>query len=514
MTIYLDVLFLTNMLINTIIIFYTGAITNSGTKLSATLAGGAVSALYSVIAFFPHTEILYTLVGRISFSVLFVMIFFKCRRISALLYKMAVFFTVSLIVCGTACALMFWSRVQSTISNGVLYFDITLPQLMVSCGIAVAFIKIFIKVSDRMLGRKSIISDIKITVRGREFSEKILLDTGCELKEPLSGKPVILVCGEPGFKTGRLIKLTGVGGTEYAALFKPDKIINRSNNNLDIQDVYIGFVNHRFSNDGLYTGVAPPDAFKKTEKSEGGIFMLKKIRELCTRLYIKLSELKEGRTYYIGGSDTLPPPLPPEEEVYWTNRLSDANYSAQARKLLIERNLRLVVYIAKRFDSSGVGIEDLISIGSIGLIKAINTFKPEKKIKLATYASRCIENEILMYLRKNSGNKAEVSIDEPLNVDWDGNELLLSDILGTDEDVTPKKIEDETDKELLRLALSRLSRRERDIVKLRFGIDKNGREMTQKEVADLLGISQSYISRLEKRIIKRLRTDINRMINN
>jgi len=173
----------------------------------------------------------------------------------------------------------------------------------------------------------------------------------------------------------------------------------------------------------------------------------------------------------------------------------------------------LVVYIAKRFDSTGIGIEDLISIGTIGLIKAINTFKPEKNIKLATYASRCIENEILMYLRKNNNNRIEVSIDEPLNVDWDGNELLLSDILGTDNDVTQKNIEDETDRELLYLAMEKLSGRERNIVELRFGINNNGDEMTQKEVADLLGISQSYISRLEKRIIKRLRKDMNKMIN-
>lgn len=175
--------------------------------------------------------------------------------------------------------------------------------------------------------------------------------------------------------------------------------------------------------------------------------------------------------------------------------------------------MRLVVYIAKRFDSTGIGIEDLISIGTIGLIKAINTFKPEKNIKLATYASRCIENEILMYLRKNNNNRIEVSIDEPLNVDWDGNELLLSDILGTDNDVTQKNIEDETDRELLYLAMEKLSGRERNIVELRFGINNNGDEMTQKEVADLLGISQSYISRLEKRIIKRLRKDMNKMIN-
>lgn len=241
--------------------------------------------------------------------------------------------------------------------------------------------------------------------------------------------------------------------------------------------------------------------------------MYQKLKKYLKQLYLNFVSKKDGKVFCVGGSDTLPPPLNKEDEQWWTSRLGNPDYSDKARQILIEHNLRLVVYIAKRFDSTGIGIEDLISIGTIGLIKAINTFKPEKNIKLATYASRCIENEILMYLRKNNNNRIEVSIDEPLNVDWDGNELLLSDILGTDNDVTQKNIEDETDRELLYLAMEKLSGRERNIVELRFGINNNGDEMTQKEVADLLGISQSYISRLEKRIIKRLRKDMNKMIN-
>ena len=212
--------------------------------------------------------------------------------------------------------------------------------------------------------------------------------------------------------------------------------------------------------------------------------------------------------HYIGGSEVLPPPLENEKEcevVRWLGTDQDE----KARKILIEHNLRLVVYIAKKFDNTGVGVEDLISIGTIGLIKAINTFNPSKKIKLATYASRCIENEILMYLRRNSKTKMEVSIDEPLNVDWDGNELLLSDILGTDEDVIYHGIEDEIEKNLLNTAISRLAPRERKIVELRYGLTSaDGEEMTQKEVADLMGISQSYISRLEKKIMKRLKKEI------
>ena len=217
---------------------------------------------------------------------------------------------------------------------------------------------------------------------------------------------------------------------------------------------------------------------------------------------------QKGEIHYIGGAEILPPPLNAEEETKAILGL-ETEHEQQAKTTLIEHNLRLVVYIAKKFDNTGVGVEDLISIGTIGLIKAINTFNPDKKIKLATYASRCIENEILMYLRRNSKTKMEVSIDEPLNVDWDGNELLLSDVLGTDEDVIYKDMETEAEHSLLQRAIERLSERERTIVQLRFGINTaDGEEKTQKEVADLLGISQSYISRLEKRIIKRLRREI------
>ena len=212
--------------------------------------------------------------------------------------------------------------------------------------------------------------------------------------------------------------------------------------------------------------------------------------------------------YYIGGSDTLPPPLEKEEEQELIERLKTGDFSV--RNTLIERNLRLVVYIARKFENTGIYVEDLISIGTIGLIKAINTFNPEKNIKLATYASRCIENEILMYLRKYSSIKTEVSIDEPLNVDWDGNELLLSDILGTENDIIYKGIEEQVDRSMLHAALLKLSKRDRKIMLLRFGLGGR-RELTQKQVADMLGISQSYISRLEKRIIIKLKKEISKM---
>ena len=235
---------------------------------------------------------------------------------------------------------------------------------------------------------------------------------------------------------------------------------------------------------------------------------MKKWRGLLLRLAARLGLYRPGAVMYIGGSDTLPPPLTREEEAELIARLGEGDDGV--RDQLIERNLRLVVYIARRFENTGVGIEDLISIGTIGLIKAIGTYDAGKNIKLATYASRCIENEILMYLRKTANRKGEVSFDEPLNTDWDGNELLLSDVLGTEGDIVMKPIEEDVDRKLLFDAVNRLEKRERTIITMRFGLD--GRpERTQKEVADLLGISQSYISRLEKRIIARLKREILKM---
>ena len=227
------------------------------------------------------------------------------------------------------------------------------------------------------------------------------------------------------------------------------------------------------------------------------------------QLLMLLGLVRPEKILYIGGSDVLPPPLSPEEERTLIARLAEGD--EQARQTLIERNLRLVVYIARRFENTGVNIEDLISIGTIGLIKAVGTFRADRNIKLATYSSRCIENEILMYIRKISSRKAEVSLDEPINTDWDGNELLLSDVLGTDSDVVMRPMEDDVDHALLRQALENLPEREQTIVRMRFGL--GGRpEKTQKEVADLMGISQSYISRLEKRIMTRLRREISRQI--
>ena len=241
--------------------------------------------------------------------------------------------------------------------------------------------------------------------------------------------------------------------------------------------------------------------------------LIEKLKNSISTIYAKYINQNEKietlPIFYIGGSQTLPPPLTPEEEQEILDRIEKGE--KEARKVLVERNLRLVVYIAKKFENTGVGLEDLISIGTIGLMKGVNTFKVDKKIKLATYASRCIENEILMHLRRSNKLKSEVSIDEPLNQDCDGNELLLSDVLGTDSDVTSRRIEEEIDKKLLRESIAKLNKREKCIMELRFGLT-TGDEKTQKEVADMLGISQSYISRLEKKIIGKMKKEISSKI--
>jgi len=259
-------------------------------------------------------------------------------------------------------------------------------------------------------------------------------------------------------------------------------------------------------------------AAKRSRRLRASVYKLRRhlrtwLRAWHGHLRARLRRSLASDVQYIHGADTLPPPLTPEQEADTLSRMAagaaagDASARDTARDTLITHNLRLVVYIARKFESSGVGIEDLISIGAIGLLKAVDTFCPDRGIKLATYSSRCIENEILMYLRKNAGGRADISIDEPLNVDWDGNELLLSDILGSEPDAVSADVEQEAERDLLKACVARLSEREQLIMHLRFGF-AGQREHTQKEVADLLGISQSYISRLEKKIIKRLKQEL------
>ena len=390
-------------------------------------------------------------------------------------------------------------------------------------------------------------------VNGDSKIETVALeDTGNSLREPYKGRPVsvlqynvikqILTGNEKCF----LIPFKSVGsqnGILMGITVDYMEIKNRDIN-LKISNPVLGIYKGMFNNDKKYQMLLNSEFIlhnSETNQKQIGDCencnmhsqfwnkVNRRLRDCSACPQLKIKERREkllknlnvipvltrwilsdesNEVHYIGGPDVLPAPLEGEEEAKQLEKLINEN-DESARRMLIEHNLRLVVYIAKKFDNTGVGVEDLISIGTIGLIKGINTFKTDKNIKLATYASRCIENEILMYLRRNNKTKLEVSIDEPLNVDWDGNELLLSDILGTDEDVISRGLENEVEKSLLKKAIEKLNKREKSIVEMRFGLNnKDGEEMTQKEVADFLGISQSYISRLEKKIMNRLKKEI------
>ena len=361
------------------------------------------------------------------------------------------------------------------------------------------------------------------------LSARAIIDTGNSLIEPISGRPVCVLdgnCARQLWGEGeafRVVPWHGVGVEKgilkayrlpqaYLSLGGPVKIM---------REAYVAVKEEGEEGDGETSAllIIHPKALEENLSGKGNwrkgsknvIMQLKlpgNLRFRWRRLEREKSPAQGGDLYYIGGSDVLPPPLEPGTENQMIIDL-ETDRKEEAKATLIEHNLRLVVYIAKKFDNTGVGVEDLISIGTIGLIKSINTFQPGKNIKLATYASRCIENEMLMYLRRNNKTKLEVSFDEPLNVDWDGNELLLSDILGTDEDVIYRDIENQVERGLLKKALAKLGDREKLIISLRFGLgSRDGSEMTQKEVAQLLGISQSYISRLEKKIMRQLKKEM------
>ena len=356
----------------------------------------------------------------------------------------------------------------------------------------------------------------EVVLQGAEGPLRIhaLVDSGNTLTEPISGAPVSVLDarifyrlwpeGLPGF---RVIPYHSVG--KKSGILKgypvPQMTLIQQGVEREYRNVYLAVSEEEIVGEEIPM-LLPPALLQETNKARRKKEKIKEPDDPARHNVADRS--KYGLKDYIGGAEVLPPPLPSEQENQVIGDLG-TEYEDEAKAILIEHNLRLVVYIAKKFDNTGVGVEDLISIGTIGLIKSINTFNPEKNIKLATYASRCIENEILMYLRRNNKTKMEVSIDEPLNVDWDGNELLLSDILGTDEDVIYRGIENEVERKLLMNAVSKLSKREKTIVRLRFGLGTvDGQEMTQKEVANLLGISQSYISRLEKKIMRQLKKEI------
>ena len=378
----------------------------------------------------------------------------------------------------------------------------------------------------RYLRKESEEEDVGVTLFWGSTRIQIpgLIDSGNSLVEPLSNAPVC-VLGEKYFRilfgegkpSGmRAIPYTSVGNKRgiMEGYRIPMMYLERNGIYYEFYNVYVA-VSQEISEESAYGIIVNPGIFYQRKKRawRGKDMIWKVIMPGMARWKVSYKDngvfrKKRGEIHYIGGSEVLPPPLNQTEESKILQDLG-TEYEGEAKATLIEHNLRLVVYIAKKFDNTGVGVEDLISIGTIGLIKSINTYKPDKNIKLATYASRCIENEILMYLRKNNKTRLEVSIDEPLNVDWDGNELLLSDILGTEEDTTYRGIENEVERSVLQKAIDKLTEKEQTIIRLRFGLcDAEEREMTQKEVADFLGISQSYISRLEKKIMKRVKREM------
>ncbi|MBQ7919222.1 MAG: RNA polymerase sporulation sigma factor SigE [Lachnospiraceae bacterium] len=393
-----------------------------------------------------------------------------------------------------------------------------------SCAIAGGALCLLIAV--RYLREEMVDEELGVTLfwGGNRLQLPGLLDSGNSLIEPISDKPVCVIgaCyarmlfrdGKP--KGGRVIPYTSVGNRRGIMEGYPIPMMYFEKKGIYYKffNVYVA-ISEEITEESEFGMILHPEIFQQSKKSawRGLNMVWKVVMPGMARWKVSYRDngvfrKKRGEIHYIGGSEVLPPPLNQAEENQILQDLG-TEYEGEAKAILIERNLRLVVYIAKKFDNTGVGVEDLISIGTIGLIKSINTYKPDKNIKLATYASRCIENEILMYLRKNNKTRMEVSIDEPLNVDWDGNELLLSDILGTEEDTTYRGIENEVERSVLKKAIEKLSDREQTIIKLRFGLcDAEEREMTQKEVADLLGISQSYISRLEKKIMKRLKREM------
>ena len=514
--IYLDVYFSFNFLMDFFVLFLTGIIIKNNKKIYRTIVSAIIGATYATIVMITEGMEIYQksigifqkgigedLTKPLKIVLTYVVIVYVMELIAYGKYNavtmtrnMIIIYIITFILSGAVNAYYWENRVDG--------INVTKTILLVF------FIEIFLVVLVKRSQKDvSITSLYQVTllVDGNRINVIGLADTGNSLTEPITGKPVSVIQAEELKKIPDKILLVPYNSVgKERGLMRAFVADNMIVNGRTVEKPIIGIHKGSFGGNNQYQLILHP----KILKGESGMLIN---REMNTN-EMKFSFLqgmiikREGGIHYIGGNDILPAPLSTDKEGECIKNLIENN-DEEAKSMLIEHNLRLVVYIAKKFDNTGVGVEDLISIGTIGLIKGINTFKPDKNIKLATYASRCIENEILMYLRKNNKTKLEVSIDEPLNVDWDGNELLLSDILGTDEDVISKGIESEVEKKLLYKAIEKLNHREKVIVEMRYGLNnKDGEEMTQKEVADSLGISQSYISRLEKKIIKRLKREI------
>lgn len=507
MVVHIDTLILENILVNYFLLYITSQTVRIKIEFRKIIIPSIIGGLYVLTIVFPSLRFFTVFPIKILVAFIMILILFRDMNILFNLKASAIYIMYSMLLAGL-CVFIEISG-NSVLQVKSININFSYKKLLLCVIIIYLFInRIITYIRDRK-ELQSLIYEIDIVGKDKEKSIMAFLDTGNELREPATNLPVIIIEKDYilDFKINEKDKLyipyKVVNGQVGSLIgFKPECVIIHCGRETKKREAVIAVCENKLSDYSDYHALL----------SRGIIWFWRgimfRLKVVLNRILFKL-KIFVKRLYYIGGNDALPPPLSKEEEDDLVAKLLEGDESI--RSILIERNLRLVVYIARKFENTGVNVEDLISVGTIGLIKAVNTFDPNKKIKLATYGSRCIENEILMYLRRNSKVKAEISFYEPLNIDWDGNELLLSDILGTDNDVVYNLIEDEVDKQLLLMAMNKLNSREKEIVELRFGLNGEG-EKTQKEVADMLGISQSYISRLEKRIIKRLKKEINKMI--
>ena len=505
--VYVDSVFVLNALMDYLLVLCAARLAGIPLRRRRYLLAGLLGGAYAVAVFLPGLGFLSATPVKLAAGILLALAAYggeaKLLRLTLLL------FAVSCAMAGCVLALGLVAGGGVPMVNGVFYTDVDAKVLLTAAAAAYLVLTVVFRAAAGKGVRGELVR-AQVCLAGRTTAFTAFCDTGNALRDPVSGAPVLVV--SPGRLDGALPREVR-SLLDRGALERPAELLEPMMRAapelrfrlipyhavgvaggllLAVRSDWTEVAGERYA--GLPVAFSPTELGTGYSALWGGTAGRRRNHE-------GLDEL-----HYIGGSDTLPPPLSREREAELLERIGEED----ARKELIEHNLRLVVYIARRFENTGVGIEDLISIGTIGLIKAVGTYRTDKNIKLATYASRCIENEILMYLRKNAGRKGEVSFDEPLNTDWDGNELLLSDVLGTEADVVMRPIEEDVERDLLAAAINVLSPREKQIITLRFGLG-GGKEQTQKEVADQLGISQSYISRLEKRIISRLKKEILRL---
>ena len=501
MVIYIESVFAFNVLVDYLLLFGAARVAGRTVARRRLLLGAAVGGIYAAVQLFLPKSVVLLLLGLALMGA-------AAYRGSGRAVKLTLLFFLA--SCGLAGVVMLLGHSlgsMARLARGVVTAGLPWGVFLIAAGTSYLLLSVVFRYGAARTGSET--ADVVIAYRGKTARVRLLRDTGNTLCDPVTGLGVPVIdrhalgdlISEEETATLPHIAYCSVGNADGTLPLLRCEAITVDEIKLGSRAVALA--------ERSATAVHMRDCGAKDAK--GGRSMESLLKTLWCRLRFYLIDwglIARRGIFYIGGSDTLPPPLEREKEAELIARMDEGDESV--RGTLIEHNLRLVAYIARRFENTGINIEDLISIGTIGLIKAVNTYRSDKNIKLATYASRCIENEILMHLRKTAPQKSEVSFDEPLNTDWDGNELLLSDILGTDEDLVLKPIEDDVDRQLLMDAVDKLTARERTIITLRFGL--GGREeKTQKEVADLMGISQSYISRLEKRIIVRLKKEILKM---